>query len=167
MILKILNVPNKLLKKKSDLVVESNEELKNIVNDMIETMYDAKGIGLSGVQVGILRRIVVIDVAQRNEDKKDPLVFINPEIIWKSSEKELMEEGCLSVPGERENVMRHLSVEVKYQDINLKNHKIKAEGLLSHALQHEIDHTNGVVFLDYLSKLKRDFIINKQKKNNI
>jgi len=164
--LELVTVPDRLLKEKSNKVEKIDDNLKKFIDDMFETMYENNGVGLAAVQVGKLLRIVTIDVEQdKKANKKKPLVFINPEIIWRSSEKEIMEEGCLSVPEQRERVLRNLEIEVKYNDINMNENKIKADGALAHCLQHEIDHTNGIVFIDYLSKLKRDIIIKKVLKS--
>ena len=162
--LDLVKVPNELLKRKSERVDKVDDELKKFIDDMFETMYKDNGIGLAGVQVGKLSRIVVIDIRDRDQEKNNPMVFINPEVIWFSDEKKLMEEGCLSVPGQSAKILRSLSVEVKYNDIDMNEKVIKADGDLAHCLQHEIDHTNGIVYIDYLSKLKRDSIIKKVQK---
>lgn len=160
--LEIVEVPNSLLKQKSLKVEKINDELKKLIDDMFESMYNNNGIGLAAVQVGKLLRVVVIDVDQNlKKGIKKPLIFINPEIIWKSDKTELMDEGCLSVPEQRAEISRNIEVEVKYQDLDMKEHLLKTSGSLAHCLQHEIDHTNGIIFIDYLSKLKRDFIIKK------
>ncbi len=162
--LDLVKVPNELLKRKSERVDNVDDELKKFIDDMFETMYKNNGIGLAGVQVGKLSRIIVIDIRDRDQEKNNPMVFINPEVIWFSDEKKLMEEGCLSVPGQSAKILRSLSVEVKYNDIDMNEKVIKADGDLAHCLQHEIDHTNGIVYIDYLSKLKRDSIIKKVQK---
>lgn len=162
--LKIVEVPDKLLKQKSQRVEIVNDKIKTLIDNMFETMYQSHGVGLSAVQVGELVRIVVVDARKSEKDEKNPLVFINPEVIWFSPEKELMQEGCLSVPGQSAEIQRSSQVEVKYQDINLIEKTMKADGLLSECLQHEIDHTNGILYIDYLSKLKRDNIIKKVEK---
>ena len=162
--LDLVKVPNELLKRKSERVDKVDDELKKFIDDMFETMYKDNGIGLAAVQVGKLSRIVVIDIRDRDQEKNNPMVFINPEVIWFSDEKKLMEEGCLSVPGQSAKILRSLSVEVKYNDIDMNEKVIKADGDLAHCLQHEIDHTNGIVYIDYLSKLKRDSIIKKVQK---
>lgn len=162
--LNLVKVPDELLKQKSKKVEKIDDELKKLIDDMVETMYENNGIGLAAVQIGKLLRIVVIDVRDKEKEEKNPLVFINPEITWFSEEKELMEEGCLSVPQQSAKILRSLSVEVKYNDINMNEKTLKTDGLLAHCLQHEIDHTNGIVYIDYLSKLKRDSIIKKVQK---
>ncbi|HSQ97956.1 MAG TPA: peptide deformylase [Rickettsiales bacterium] len=162
--LKIVEVPDKLLKQKSNKVEFVDNKIKTLIDNMIETMYKDNGVGLSAVQVGELLRIVVIDVREGEKDKKNPMVFINPEVIYFSPEKELMEEGCLSVPGQHAEIIRSPKVEVKYQDIDMIEKNLKAEGLLAQCLQHEIDHTNGILYIDYLSKLKRDNLLKKLEK---
>ena len=171
-ILNVVKVPDNILKQKSSKIEKITDEIKTLVDDMIETMYETHGIGLAAVQVGKLLRIVVIDVdhdyeerdGQKYRIKENPIVLINPEITKYSEEKKMMEEGCLSVPKQRESVLRSLEVEVKYQDLDMNEKTIKADGLLAHCLQHEIDHTNGIVYIDYLSKIKRDNIIKKVQK---
>jgi len=162
--LKIVEVPDKLLKQKSQKVEVIDDKIKTLIDNMFETMYKSHGVGLSAVQVSELIRVVVIDVRENEKDEKNPMVLINPEVIWFSPEKELMQEGCLSVPGQSAEVQRSSQVEVKYQDINMVEKTLKADGLLSECLQHEIDHTNGILYIDYLSKLKRDGIIKKVEK---
>ena len=157
--LKIVEVPDSLLKEKSIKVEKITPEIKTLIDDMIETMYSSNGIGLAAVQVGKLLKIVVLDVEQKENSEKKPQIFINPEITFYSPEKEMMEEGCLSVPEQRASVLRSLKVKVKYQDIDMNEKEIEADGLLAHCLQHEIDHTNGIVYIDYLSKLKRDKLL--------
>lgn len=162
--LKIVEVPDKLLKQKSQRVEVIDGKIKALIDNMFETMYQSHGVGLSAVQVGELIRVVVVDVRESEKEEKNPMVFINPEVVWFSPEKELMQEGCLSVPGQNAEIERSSQVEVKYQDINLMEKTLKADGLLSECLQHEIDHTNGILYIDYLSKLKRDNIIKKVEK---
>ena len=127
---------------------------------MFETMYDAPGIGLAAIQVGVAKRVVTMDLSKKEGDQK-PQVFINPEITWKSDETATYEEGCLSIPEYYEEVERPAEVKVKYLDLDGKTHEIKAKGLLATCLQHEIDHINGVLFIDHLSKLKRDRVTKK------
>jgi peptide deformylase len=124
-------------------------------------MYDAPGIGLAAIQLGIAKRVVTMDLSKKEEDEGKPLVFINPEITWSSEEKSTYEEGCLSIPEYYEEVERPAEVKVKYLDLDGKSHEITAKGLIATCLQHEIDHTNGVLFIDHLSKLKRDRVIKK------
>ena len=123
-------------------------------------MYDAPGIGLAAIQIGVAKRVVTMDLSKKDDDHK-PQVFINPEVIWKSGETSKYEEGCLSIPEYYEEVERPAQVKVKYLDIEGNEREIEASGLLATCLQHEIDHTNGVLFIDYISKLKRDRIVKK------
>ncbi|HZS64918.1 MAG TPA: peptide deformylase [Xanthobacteraceae bacterium] len=156
----ILILPDQRLRLVSDPVQTLDAETKKLIDDMFETMYDAPGIGLAAIQVGVAKRIVTLDLAKKDE-KPDPQVFINPELIWTSSEKAKYEEGCLSIPEYYEEVERPARVKVKYLDIDLKPREVEASGLLATCLQHEIDHTNGVLFIDHISKLKRDRVIKK------
>ncbi|MDD2839764.1 MAG: peptide deformylase [Rickettsiales bacterium] len=162
--LKIVEVPNKLLKQKSNRVEAIDNKITTLIDNMIDTMYQSHGVGLSAVQIGELLRVVVVDARKNEKDAKTPMVFINPEVIYFSEEKEIMQEGCLSVPGQSAEIMRSIEVEIKYQDINLVEKTLKANGLLAECLQHEIDHTNGILYIDYLSKLKRDNIVKKVEK---
>jgi peptide deformylase len=156
----IIILPDKRLRLVSEPVKAIDAELKKLVEDMFETMYDAPGIGLAAIQVGIARRVVTMDLSKKDEDKEQR-VFINPEIVWSSEETRLHEEGCLSIPEFYEEVERPAQVRVKYLDLAGKQQEIEASGLLATCLQHEIDHTNGVLFIDHISKLKRDRISKK------
>jgi peptide deformylase len=156
----IIKLPDKRLRLKTESVQKIDAGIKKLVDDMFETMYDAPGIGLAAVQLGIAKRVVTMDLSKKEDDAK-PLVFINPEITWASDEKATYEEGCLSIPEYYEEVERPAEVKVKYMDLDGKSHEITAKGLLATCLQHEIDHTNGVLFIDHLSKLKRDRVIKK------
>ena len=160
----ILTVPDPILRKKSLQVDKVDKEIKKLMDDMLETMYKAPGIGLAAVQIGVLKRVVVMDVS-RETDKKEPMYFVNPEIVWKSNEKATYEEGCLSIPNQFANIERSEKCTVKYLDYSGAEKEIKAEGLLATCIQHEIDHLNGVLFIDYLSKLKKDIIVKKLLKN--
>lgn len=162
-ILQILKEPDPILRKKSHSVTSVNKEITKLMNNMLETMYAAPGIGLAAVQVGILKRLVVIDLSKNGEEKK-PIFLVNPVITWKSDILEKNEEGCLSIPEYFAEIKRSKSCRVKYLDQNGKEKNIKAEGLLATCIQHEIDHCNGILFIDYLSKLKQSFIIKKLKK---
>jgi peptide deformylase len=135
-------------------------QVRALVDDMFETMYKAPGVGLAAIQIGVPKRIVTADTAKKDEEKQ-PQVFINPEIVWSSEEKATYEEGCLSIPEYYEEVERPAQVKVKFTDLDGKSHEIEADGLLSTVLQHEIDHLNGVLFIDHISKLKRDRVIKK------
>jgi len=159
----ILIIPDKRLRLKSEPVKAVDKTLRALIDDMFETMYAAPGIGLAAIQIGAARRVVTMDLAKKDEPKQ-PLVFINPEVTWVSDEKATYEEGCLSIPEYYEEVERPKSVRVKYLDLDLKPQEIEADGLLATCLQHEIDHTNGVLFIDHISKLKRNMVIKKFKK---
>jgi len=159
----ILIIPDKRLRLKSEPVKAVDKTLRVLIDDMFETMYAAPGIGLAAIQIGEARRVVTMDLAKKDEPKQ-PQVFINPEVTWSSDEKAIYEEGCLSIPEYYEEVERPKSVRVKYLDRDLKPQEIEADGLLATCLQHEIDHTNGVLFIDHISKLKRDMVMKKFKK---
>ena len=157
---KIIIEPDPILRKKCDPLEKVDNDIRKLLKDMLETMYAAPGIGLAAVQIGILKRLVVIDIS-KDEKKKDPLFLINPEIISKSENSSVYEEGCLSLPGQFAEIERPAECFLKYIDLNGKEKKLKANGLLSTCIQHEVDHLNGVLFIDYLSKLKKDMIIKK------
>jgi len=159
----ILSIPDSKLRLVSDPVTSFDDALKALIDDMFETMYDAPGIGLAAIQIGVPLRVVTMDLAKKDEPKQ-PQVFINPEVTWRSEEKSTYEEGCLSIPDYYEEVERPSAVKVRYFDIAGKAHEIEADGLLATCLQHEIDHTNGVLFIDYISKLKRDMVMKKFRK---
>ncbi len=156
----ILILPDKRLRLVSEPVKKIDAEVKKLVEDMFETMYDAPGIGLAAIQVGVPQRIVTMDLSKKDDDKEQR-VFINPQVVWSSDEKNVHEEGCLSIPEFYEEVERPAQVRVKYLDLDGKEQEIEANGLLATCLQHEIDHLNGVLFIDHISKLKRDRIIKK------
>ena len=160
----IITVPNEILKKISDPIGSIGENEKKLVNDLFETMYDSSGIGLAAVQVGILKRILVIDVSTK-EEKKNPLCFINPVIKNFSDETSIYEEGCLSIPDTFIEIERPKICEVEYVDLDGKLKNIKCDGLLSTCIQHEINHLDGKLIIDNLTKLKRDIIIKKISKN--
>tara|TARA_Y100001970_G_scaffold44856_1_gene56100 strand:+ start:6327 stop:6851 length:525 start_codon:yes stop_codon:yes gene_type:complete len=164
----IITVPDETLRKISDPVEKVGKNEKKLVNDLFETMYTSKGIGLAAVQVGVLKRVLVIDVSTK-EDKKNPICFINPVIKKLSKEKSVYEEGCLSIPNTFIEIERPKICEVEYIDINGKLKNIECDGLLSTCLQHEINHLDGKLIIDYLSKLKRDLIVKKisKSKNNL
>ncbi len=153
-------VPDAQLRLISNPVAGADRELRMLVDDMFATMYDAPGIGLAAIQIGVPRRIVTIDLA-RKEEAAQPLVLINPEIVWSSEERREMEEGCLSIPDYYETVERPDRIRVQYQDVDLKSKILEADGILATCIQHEVDHLNGVLFIDYLSKLKRDRVLKK------
>ena len=161
---KILIIPDPVLRKKSDKVTSIDKSIKQLMNNMLQIMYDAPGIGLAAIQIGIPKRVVVMDLS-KNEEKKNPMFFVNPEITWKSDSKSSYEEGCLSIPNQFAKIERSEKCNVKYLDYDGNEKKIEASGLLSTCIQHEIDHLNGILFIDYLSKLKKDNIIKKVSKN--
>ena len=162
-LLKVLSYPDPRLHKVAKPVATVDARIKKIVADMAETMYEAPGVGLAATQVDIHERIVVIDVS---DDQNELLVFINPEIIWASPEKKMWREGCLSVPEFYDEVERPAQVKVKALDLNGKEFEIEADGLLAVCLQHELDHLQGKVFVEYLSLLKRNRISQKLKKRS-
>ncbi|AXO16586.1 peptide deformylase [Thalassospira indica] len=159
----ILIVPDPRLKKECEPVEEVNDEIKTLLNDMLETMYAAPGIGLAAPQIGVMKRVVVMDVSD-DKDKPEPLKLINPEIIWESEETSIYQEGCLSIPEQYADVERPAEVGMRYMDENGEMHEIEADGLLATCIQHEIDHLDGVLFTDYLSALKRNMILKKVQK---
>ena len=161
---KILTEPNILLRQVSDPVEKVGEEEKKLMDDMLETMYAAPGIGLAAIQVGVPKRIIVMDIS-RDENKKEPMYFVNPIIKNKNSEKSTYEEGCLSVPDQFAEIERPNTCEVEYLDYNGKKRTLKANGLLATCIQHEMDHLEGILFIDYLSKLKKSMILKKLSKN--
>jgi peptide deformylase len=156
----ILILPDKRLRSVSKPVVEVSDEIRALVADMFETMYEAPGIGLAAIQVGVPARLVVMDLSKR-ETEAEPRVFINPEITWSSGEKSLYEEGCLSIPEIHEDVERPARVKIRYLDLDGKPQEADADGLFATCIQHEVDHLNGVLFIDHISKLKRERIIKK------
>ena len=160
MLRKILTEPDPILRKKCEPLEKVDAETKKLMDDMLETMYAAPGIGLAAVQVGILKRLVVIDISKA-EEKKKPLFLINPQIIRQSKKTSVYEEGCLSLPGQFAEIERPAECTLKYIDYNGKEKELKADGLLATCVQHEVDHLNGILFIDYLSKLKKDMIIKK------
>jgi peptide deformylase len=159
----ILTEPNKLLRTVSETVTQVGEEEKNLMNDMLDTMYAAPGIGLAAIQIGVPKRIIVIDIS-RDINKKEPMCFVNPVIKNKNSEKAIYEEGCLSVPNQFAEIERPNKCEVQYLDYEGQKQLLKAEGLLATCIQHEMDHLEGILFIDYLSKLKKSMIIKKLSK---
>ena len=160
----IIIEPDTILRKKSEVLENVDNELRGLMDDMLETMYAAPGIGLAAVQVGILKRLIVIDISKEKE-KKDPLCLINPEIVSKSTNTSIYEEGCLSLPGYFAEIERPAECQIEYIDYDGKKKEMKANGLLATCIQHEVDHLNGILFIDYLSKLKKDMIIKKLVKH--
>jgi len=159
----ILTEPNEILRKKSLPVDNVDKDLQILMDDMLETMYAAPGIGLAAIQVGIPKRIIVLDIEQK-EGQKKPLFLVNPEIIQKSINLSTYEEGCLSVPGQFAEIDRPDKCHVKYLDYYGEKKEINAEGMLATCIQHEMDHLEGILFIDYLSKLKKTMIIKKLSK---
>ena len=160
---KIIIEPDTILRKKSEPLHQVNNDTRKLLDDMLKTMYAAPGIGLAAVQIGILKRVIVIDISKK-EEKKNPILLINPEITFQSKETSIYEEGCLSLPGYFAEIERPAKCKVNYIDYHGKKTELEAQGLLSTCVQHEIDHLNGILFIDYLSKLKKDMIIKKLKK---
>ena len=183
-LLKIITVPDPVLKTVAQPVARVDDAVRQRLEDMRDTMYDAPGIGLAANQVNMLQRLIVCNVqdgtweysgeekhgvfrleSQRPEEEKNqPLLMANPVVVWESEQRSMYEEGCLSIPGQYADVERPASVRVKYLDIENNEQEILAEGLLSHCVQHEIDHLNGVLFIDYLSSLKRNMMLRKVAK---
>lgn len=161
--LPILEFPDERLRTKAAPVESVDDEVRQLVDDMLETMYAAPGIGLAATQVDVHRRIIVIDVS---EDQSTPLVLINPEYTPIGEEREPMQEGCLSVPEYFAEVPRALKVHLKALDRDGQSYEIEADGLLAHCIQHEVDHLEGVLFVDYLSPLKRDRVMKKMQKRH-
>ena len=160
----ILTEPNKLLRQVSLPVENVGKEEQKLMDDRVETMYSANGIGLAAIQIGIPKRIIVMDISKDN-DNKDPLYFVNPVIKNKNILRSTYEEGCLSVPNQFAEIDRPKSCEVEYLNYNGEKKLLKAEGLLATCIQHEMDHLEGILFIDYLSKLKKSMIIKKLSKN--
>lgn len=162
-ILPILTAPDPLLKKKAKPVKAVDDDIRKLMDDMLETMYDAPGIGLAAPQVGVSKRVIVLDISKDNEDAQ-PLKMANPEIIWESDDIKTYEEGCLSVPEQYAEVKRPSHVKVRYLDYQNEIREIEADELLAICIQHEMDHLDGILFIDYLSTLKRNMMIRKVKK---
>jgi peptide deformylase len=163
---KILTEPNKLLRQVSKSVEKVGNQERLLMDDMLDTMYDAPGIGLAAIQIGVPKRIIVMDIG-RDENKKEPRYFVNPVIKNKNDVKSKYEEGCLSVPDQFAEIERPNTCEVEYLDYNGKKQLLKADGLLATCIQHEMDHLEGILFIDYLSKLKKSMIIKKLSKNKV
>jgi peptide deformylase len=182
---KILTEPNKILREKSLRIENVNKDIQQLMDDILETLYDAPGIGLAAIQVGVAKRVIVMDISRsrndigidkddinknENREAKKPMYLVNPEIIWKSEDKFTYEEGCLSLPNQFAEIDRSKQCHVKYLDYNGHPQELRADGLLATCIQHEIDHLEGILFIDYLSKLKKEMIIkklSKQTKDNI
>lgn len=161
----IIITPDPVLKAEAQPVNKVDEAVRKQMDKMLATMYDAPGIGLAANQVGLLNRVLVMDLSNREEEEApEPIFMANPQIIYESEEMSIMQEGCLSIPRQYADVERPATVRVKYLDYNGKDAELEASGLLSHCVQHEIDHLNGVLFIDYLSSLKRNMILRKVEK---
>ena len=160
---KILIEPNKLLRQVSKLVENVGDQERTLMDDMLDTMYAAPGIGLAAIQIGVPKRIIVMDIS-RDENKKEPRYFVNPIVKNKNEKKVKYEEGCLSVPDQFAEIERPNTCEIEYLDYNGKKQLLKADGLLATCIQHEMDHLEGILFIDYLSKLKKSMIIKKLSK---
>ena len=159
----ILIEPNRILRQKSLPVEKVDIDVQKLMDDMLETMYSAPGIGLAAIQVGVPKRIVVLDIS-RKDSPKNPIYLINPEIIEKSKNDSIYEEGCLSVPGQFAEIIRPDKCHIKYLDYYGQSKEIKAEGMFATCIQHEIDHLEGILFIDYLSKLKKSMMVKKLSK---
>ena len=160
---RILTEPNKLLRQISNSVDKVGKNEQKLMDDMVETMYAANGIGLAAIQIGFPKRIIVMDIS-KDQKNKNPMYFVNPIILNKATEQSTYEEGCLSVPDQFAEIDRPNKCEVEYLDYNGKKKLLKADGLLATCIQHEIDHLEGILFIDYLSKLKKSMIIKKLSK---
>ena len=160
---KILTIPDSVLRKKSSIVEKVDKEIKKLMDDMLETMYKAPGIGLAAIQIGVPKRIIVMDIGNRDKEK-EPMYFVNPIIKNKNSEHSTYEEGCLSVPNQFAEVDRPSTCEVEFLDYNGNKKILNASGLLATCIQHEMDHLEGILFIDYLSKLKKMMIVKKLSK---
>lgn len=161
----IITIPNPVLKQVAQPIDKVDDAIRAQMDGMLASMYDAPGIGLAANQISLLNRVLVMDLARpKDGEEPAPIFMANPEIIYESEDMSVMEEGCLSIPGQHADVERPAIVRVKYLDYNNKPAELEAEGLLSHCVQHEIDHLNGTLFIDYLSSLKRNMIIKKVQK---
>lgn len=170
-VLPIYVAPHPVLKKIAEPVSGVTDELRKLMDDMLDTMYSARGIGLAAPQVGVSKRVIVMDIDQPDSDdpeaapqKGKPRFFVNPEIVWSSDEQNVYNEGCLSVPGQYAEVERPEKVKVKFLDYDGTEKTIDCDGLLATCIQHEMDHLNGILFVDHLSTLKRDMLLRKLKK---
>jgi peptide deformylase len=163
-LLDIITIPDPILRKVAHPVERVDAELRRLADDMLETMYDAPGVGLAAPQVGVSRRLVVIDASDKDEEPRKPLVMINPEILTLSGERKIYEEGCLSIPDVKIEIERPAGLTARYLDREGQMQELAAEGLLATVIQHEVDHLDGKLIIDFLSRLKRDMIIRKFKK---
>ena len=159
----IVLVPDPVLRQVASPVAEVDKDISALMDDMLETMYDAPGIGLAATQIGITKRVIVMDCSD-DDDNPNPIKMANPEILEFGDEKSSMQEGCLSIPGHNGEVTRPTTIKVRYLDENNATCEMECEGLLAVCIQHEVDHLNGVLFIDYLSRIKRDMIMRKMVK---
>jgi len=162
-LLPIITAPDPILKTISEPVAEVTDEIKTLIEDMFETMYEAPGIGLAAIQVGVQKRVLVVDIVGKNEEGNDPqpIAIINPEITWVSDDDSVYEEGCLSVPAHYADVVRPAEIKMTYLDLDGKKQELHADSLLATCIQHEIDHLDGILFVDHISALKRNMILRK------
>jgi peptide deformylase len=156
----IIIIPDRRLRLVSEPVDQIGAEIRALVEDMFETMYEAPGIGLAAIQVGVPKRVITMDLAKK-DDPQAPQVFVNPELVWQSPETSTYEEGCLSIPEFYEDVSRPSQVRVRFLDLDGRSQEVEASGLLATCLQHEIDHLDGILFIDHISRLKRERVIKK------
>ncbi len=168
-LLPLYEYPDPILRQKAEPVTKFDDELRTFLNDMLETMYADHGAGLAAPQVGVSKRMIVLDAEQEDDEngnhkKGNPMTLVNPEIVYKSEETIFFCEGCLSLPNQRADVERHQKIKVRYQDKNGIEHEIEAEDYLAVILQHEIDHLDGILYIDHLSRLKRDMLLKKLEK---
>ncbi|RSV19311.1 peptide deformylase [Sphingomonas sp. ABOLG] len=174
-VLPIVEIPDPRLRQMCEPIATIDDEVRQLVSDMTDTMYDAHGIGLAAIQVGVLRRVVVIDLQDRQSDEpveegeapatvRDPKAYINPEILWVSDELSRYQEGCLSIPEQYAEVERPARCRVAWLDVDGNRHEEEMDGLLATCMQHEIDHLNGVLFIDHITRLKRDMLLKKLAK---
>jgi len=159
----ILTIPDRLLRKKANPIERVDEELRRLIDDMLATMYDAPGIGLAAPQIGVSRRLIVMDPA-KDEAPKAPIIMVNPEILERSDELRVHEEGCLSIPDYTAEIERPATTRVAYIDREGRKQETELKGIWSTLVQHEIDHLNGILFIDYLSRLKREMVVRKYTK---
>lgn len=162
--LDIITLPDPMLRQTSEPVERVDDELRKLMDDMLETMYDAPGIGLAGIQVAVPRRVLVLDVGERENEGPQPICMVNPEIVARGDEMRGYEEGCLSIPDVHVEIERPSTVTVRYIDRDGEQRELEAEGILATAVQHEIDHLDGRLIIDFMSRLKRDMVIRKFKK---
>lgn len=164
-VLKLYEYPDPILRQKCEKAGHVDDKMRAFLDDMLETMYADKGCGLAAPQVGVSKRIVVLDYATEEDEEKKPMFLVNPEIIWKSDEKVIFCEGCLSLPEQRADVERHERVRVHFTDYHGQEQEVLADGLLAIILQHEIDHLDGILYIDHLSRLKRERLLKKLEKH--